>query len=280
MAVTDVRIVRRSGGYGVGTRSYETVFEVTCAASDSIPTILTASEGGVSIPTIGTAYGDDAYATCTKVGDARQLGDGFTQWEVPVTYERPSGDVLAEDPLDDKVRVSWGVRLVEEVVTWDKDGNPIDNSAGEPFDPPLMEEVAILTVRIVRNEATYGAADAFSYANAVNSSACTIAGLQVGARKARCLGIPGDNATRNGIDYWQKTYEFEFKMATWDRRPLDLGMYYLSAGEPLTFKDDEGAPMQVPQLLDGAGAAGATPVFLTFRTKAEKSFGALGLGSV
>lgn len=288
MAVTDVREYKQgeSGEIIPGDRNYTRVFHVTCAATDTIPAILTASSGGITIPVRGQTHPDDALAVCTHVGPCRALGDTRTQWEVPVRYarykmgENADDDVRQPDPLDDPVRKSWNVRLVEEVISHDRDGNPIDNSAGAPFDPPLMEEVAILTVRITRNESTYNPAEAFSYANSVNATGCTIAGLPVGARQARCLGIPADNASRNGIDYWQVTYEFEFKILLWDRSVLDTGLYYLDAGEPKTFKDAENAPMQTPQLLDGAGGLGTVPTYLTFHTKNEKNFGVLGLGSV
>ena len=55
MAVTNVRIVSKSGEYVPGDYLYTTVYEVTCASTDTIPTILTASQGGVTIPTRGAA---------------------------------------------------------------------------------------------------------------------------------------------------------------------------------------------------------------------------------
>ena len=178
------------------------------------------------------------------------------------------------------MQIDWGVRLVERVVEKDTAGNPIDNSAGAAFDPPVMEDEAILTLRIVQNESTFDAVDAFNYANTTNSAACTIAGLNVSARQAKCLGITGSRRVRSGTTYWAVNYEFEFKPATWARLVLDAGMFYLSAGEPTSFKDDEKAVMQTPQLLNGSGAEGTTAVYLTFYTLTEKNFGALGLGSV
>ena len=288
MAVTDVSEVknRESGGLAPGNITYTRFFRVTCAVTDTIPTILTASFGGVTIPVRGEVHPDDGNAYCTHVGECEAVGDTRTLWEVPVKYstydlgEHADDNPRQANPLNDPARHSWGVRFQEVVVAKDIDGNPIDNSANTPLDPPLMEDEAILTLRLRRNEATYSPAEALSYANSTNSSGCTISGLVLSTRQARCRGIPADDATRNGIDYFQVTYEFEFKLDTWQREVLDIGMYWLDGGDPRPFLDANKAPMQTPQLLDGAGGEGSVPVFLPFNTKKEKNFGALGLGSV
>jgi len=288
MAVTSVTHLKQleSGVYSVSDRTYTRVYQVVCAATDTVPTILTASAGGTTIPLIGAAHPNDAGAKAIRVGPPTAVGDSRTVWQLPVEYARPrfcgTEETPEEDPLDDPVRKTWGVRFIQQVAEKDKDDVAIVNAAGEPFDPPLEKDVAILTLRIERNEATFSESQAFDYANTVNSTGCTIAGLILDARQARCLGITADYAQRNAVNYWAVTYEFEFRPDRWDRKVLNVGYHYLDGGELTPFADTEEGKMQTPQRLTGAGAdgRGAAANYVTVYVYDERNFNTLNLGGV
>ncbi|HUU97755.1 MAG TPA: hypothetical protein VM487_18625 [Phycisphaerae bacterium] len=278
MAITNVTKISESGYIDAEGYHYTTRYRVTSnSATEATADILTASFGGVSVPSYGDAHAADASAFVTKVGPATLISDSdFKKWELSVVYDDGEQERPA-NPLNDPVSISWGHKFITEVVAMDVDGAPIDNSAGEPFDPPLEQEVAVLTLRVRRNESTFNPALAHAYTNTVNSDNATIAGLSISARQGKVANISGESDERNGVDYFAVTYELEFREGRWDRDVLDVGFHYLSAGEPVTFKDDEKATMQTPQLLNGSGAASGTPVYLTFQTYQQSVFANLNL---
>ena len=291
MAVTNVRIVSKSGEYVPGDCLYTTVYEVSCAAADSITTVLSASSGGVTIPTRGTTtHPDDAQAICTHVGPARQLiSKDFAKWEVPCKYARyhlgdSDEDIRQPDPLDDAVQVDFGVRLEGDwAVDEDALGATVVNSVGDEYDPPVFRPRAVFTIKIVRNEATFPTSDALTYSNTVNAASFTLAGLYLTARQCWCEGITGGRRERNGTTYWPVSYEFAIRADTWDVGVVDQGLYYLNAGVRTPIPDGVGSKTQTktPMRLDGSGGILASGIeFTTWRLLTEKNFGALGLGSV
>lgn len=279
MAIVEVRLVKEDGHLDANGAHYtETYYVRSDSATESVASILTASFGGVSIPAMRAAHPDDASAKVTKVGSARPLGGpATTKWNVTVQYDDITSDTPEDNPLNDPVRISWGHRTYTEVLEEDIHGNPIDNSAGDMFDPPLEQASHGLTLRVVRNEASFSASEAHDFADTINSNSCTICGLSIPGRVGKVIEISGEKAERNGQAYWTVTYMLEFNRRTWDRRPIDIGMYYLDAGERKQFVDKDKRPMQKPQRLNGSGGEGNGAVFLTFECNEQRNFNTLGL---
>jgi len=235
------------------------------------------------VPDIGDAHPGDATAKAYRVdpqGTASSLA-----WYVYVDYRRPTHKTKAEDPLDDPVQIEWGFRTVSAVLEKDRNGNGILNSAGEPFDPPLEDDVHILTLTVTRNEPTFSANTANNYVNTVNSGTVTLCGLQVTARQAKLSGCSAQSAERNGVNYCIVRYQLEFKVATWDRDVLDQGIReWIDAGDHSKglkqIKGPDGEYVMKPVKLNGNGrasAATADATYLTFECNTLKDFSTLNL---
>ena len=65
-----------------------------------------------------------------------------------------------QNPLLQPIDVKWSNRSQEIVADIDINGNPVVNTAGDPFDPPLMEDDPRPVLTIVRNEAIFNQARA------------------------------------------------------------------------------------------------------------------------
>ena len=66
--------------------------------------------------------------------------------------------------------IRFGFRDYTRVAECDNAGNPIRNSAGDPFDPPIEEDYSFLTLSIQQNVGTFAPLTAREYKNSVNSA--------------------------------------------------------------------------------------------------------------
>ena len=281
MAVLSVEPVPENSGGKLSTtsREYTRCFLVHVSSRyDEASVALNA--GG--LPDRDEPHPDDADALCNQLRPAAHDAEGLW-WMIYADYATPTQSTPRADPLDDPVRVSWGSWSYTEALTKDRNGAAVDNSAGEPFDPPAEIERRAPLVTIVRNEATYDPATADDYRDSVNSDVTTIAGLAVTARQAMCLEYSAETAVRNGTGYFVVTYQIAFKAATWDRVILNTGMKTLNKVRVFEF-DTAGAlteiESQVPMLLAANGtqlAWNGTPTYETFQVNAQKAFAALDL---
>ncbi len=249
-----------------------------------------------SIPDYGEAYPHDAAALARKISVADT--ENRELWEVTVLYERPTPGTGAVTPLSDDVRIRWGSIPYMRVLERDIYGNAILNSANDPFDPPLEQELRGKTVTIVRNESDYDPGVAAGFEEYVNHAQVQIAGFTVYAGQARCVEYSGESDKRAGVDYWSVTYVIHFVpyaglgnsagTDSWAREVLDQGFYYYNSDGKKTRIVIRGSPVVTPKLLDGNGGIlpgelGSTgvvgsAVFLSFDTYPPADFDALDLG--
>lgn len=291
MGVTDVELLAKGGAESdVETALRSThVYLVTCSKVSDGPEAAHDAEG---IPDNGDAH-ETAENLFVRNKRVEYYGDRL-HFHVYVFFATPTHRKLEDDPLDDRVQISWGTWTRVEALWFDKDGTILVNKAEDPFDPPLEHDVYESTVRIIRNEATFTPATAQSYKGSVNSDSTTIAGLAVTARQAKLTEWAADSSERNGIEYWRIAYEIMFHgnftagagtLIGWDRSAVNQGLHIKSVSIPKArcqVKDQAGnlADAMTPQLLDAAGAQlaiGGTPVLLAWRATAEKTFASLGL---
>lgn len=161
------------------------------------------------------------------------------------------------------------------VVEWDKDAlNPIRNSAGVPFDPPLTIEEPAVTFVITRNQAVFNLQDIPDYKGAINSA--TFLGLA--AKTVRLMDLTADRQHENGIFYWSVTYSFEINADGWNPvKVLDQGYEENFVGDLVKITDKYGNPISRPALLDGSGLVLSDPqtdppVLLSFNIYREVDF--------
>jgi hypothetical protein len=276
-----------SGGFSIQESGrYTRIFE---AESDF------AGDGpGTAIAATGLAIGDryitinaqDQNAFVTSMNAQNGGREDPLLWTVTVEYGWYSVNEVGGgpeiNPLLMPIDVSWEFKDYEHVVMMDIDGKPVLNSAGDPYDPPLIINVPNQIMTVVRNEATYSVPLAYLYRNSINSG--SFAGQS--AFFAKCFGITPKNVFNPNIGwYYQVTYQFEFMNP---RNSADgKGFKKTELDRGLRIKDPKDAtklihvvlnsvPITQPVLLDGTGKQlpiGGTAVFNDFRVFPELDFG-------
>lgn len=288
----------RGGHEDQKTSTYTRVFNVlmTAKTTSDVPLIL----AHASIPNIYDAMPGDPKSHCLSVDPKVDPSSDGLHWIVTCEYGREDlgGKVPAavDDPTDLPPKIGYGFVTYNEVARGaysvstpvDTEGNPslvIENSAGMPFDPPVMEEKSNLLITIQRNEEDGLLFDhnlVLDYKDTINNAYEVIAGIIIPTYAGKMRDIRIDKAwMANGDIYWDVTYQIEVIRRNWERRVLDAGFYTKdSAGNHTEIQDENGKPLTQPVKLDGAGgklAEGVTAVYLTFITKWYRNFGLLNL---
>jgi len=261
---------------------------------DGPETVLAADD----LPALYTAYSDGNDSNANTVitnREPRRDTNAPLLWHVSITYtvlvdesgEGGAGDIESVLP---QIRM-WFVNYTTPTQK-DKNGDPIDNSAGELFDPAVQMDDCHLAIEIVRNELTPPFQKAQQFQNCLNKDA--VWGVQPGLLKM--MNIGGTRKIQRNVIYWEVKYEVHYKKDGWEAELLDQGFLRNAGanGEPISQAEDKqgtvwmldkrGLPCAKPQLLDGAGnkleGAAAVPVFLAFDLYPSEAFAPLQLPNI
>lgn len=236
---------------------------------------------GTPFPTDSVAYCQKADCKCTDVS-------GVT-FQVDFTFETLSAkkEKEQENPLDQFPEISWSTEVVNRPMEKDIDGDAIQNSAKDKFDPGIEQEIYYPKLSIVRNEATFVPASLLLYQGRLNNATW----LGFAAGRVKCIGIDGrlervkvEDAT---FYYYQVSYVFLFATEEpyFKRRLLDCGTRYLDSSSGSGGRQQlnilvKGQPVSEPKLLDGNGnvlPVNGQPHFIDFDVCEQVNFGALNL---
>jgi hypothetical protein len=207
-----------------------------------------------SVPQIGTLYSNDPSSWCVSVEVS--LSDGKNGYEVTCSYS--SEFEVSDNPLNEPARISWTGENFQQVAVVDIDDNPILNSAGDPYDPPLMKDFS-RPVATIRKNISSAPAWILTSHDAINSDEFVIDGLtcEIGKAKLKRADI-SEWQYRNGIGYRELNLVIHFSKDGWTRKVLDAGFrrkYNDTERELITLTAEDGAqqypPGPVP--LDGSG---------------------------
>ncbi|MBI1347248.1 hypothetical protein GC163_13285 [bacterium] len=192
------------------------------------------------------------------------------------------------DPYSRATVLSYATRETEEVIEKDIDGDPVVNSAGDPFQPGIVRRQGHGVITAVKN--MENPLNAAGYLFKRNDS--TLFGYSAG--ELLCVGISQQQQTETQkiddeeqeITYWQVTLEFEIDASQHELEIIDAGFREWKEvdSEDVLVKilDDFGEPVTEPRFLNSDGTAKAPgpdtdPDYLTFDVYPETSFGGLGL---
>lgn len=182
---------------------------------------------------IGAAHPILSGHTCAKVGISRS-DDAPSVWDIVCDYktaETQEEDQQDEDPLDRDPEIEWSFAQFDEAVEKDRDGLPLLNILGRPFEG-VTRDAARAVVTITRFEENFSAATALQYANVVNMD--DFIGAEPGQalmkpiRARRIIETRTDEAGEPVKRYyWQITYEIHFKLdeAGWKADLLEADVY-------------------------------------------------------
>jgi len=188
-----------------------------------------------------------------------------------------------ENPLNEPAELKVSGQLFSEVMVVDANGDPVLNSAGDPFiDPPIEKDRARGLITFTKNTAT-PPAWVFSLQNSLNLAGFTIWGgaISVGASKAKFREpeITGPHE-RNGTTYYTVSGTIEVDDNGWDANVLDAGWRQKSGSDRVAIVNADGSEPQQPVPLDGSGGVLANPsaasaVILTFERYLPTSWSSL-----
>ncbi len=187
-------------------------------------------------------------------------GDGHSD---PFGGTAGNGTTAHPNPLLRRARFSSQSRDFQRPCDVDLLGHSVRNSAGEPFDPPIVFDCAALTFRVVKNYA-FMPADWFQYLNPKAVNAEKFCGFDKETVRINSISA-GDVQNENEINYVEVTFEFWYDPLGWTAKPLDQGYLNLIGGRVCRILEPGGAPISRPALLNGFAVRvplGGTPVFL------------------
>lgn len=233
-----------------------------------------------SLPVIGEVHPHDSGAWCTTLNvDPTEPWKGWT-----VTAEYSTERELSETPTDDPAEINWGSEQFQRPAVTNYAGQAILNSAGDPFDPPIMIDDSRPYVTISKNLASVPVW-IMTYQDAVNSAEFEVDGITVAAGLAKMQNISVSRPqTRNSTGYRTVTFTIHLQKQGWLSKQLDAGFRQIGyAGQLENIRndgDDELPAAPVP--LNGSGVAIANPdpsnaVYRTDTVYETKDFSALPL---
>lgn len=223
-----------------------------------------------------TSYVRDVTCNCISA-------DGLN-WMLAADYGPYDPVQHVDNPLNAPPEVSWDGVTWEELCDQDVHGNPILNTAGDPFDPPITREDSRPVLRITRNEPIFSAGNAHTWRNRLNSD--TFMGCVAGIAKLRPIKAARQYHPTAGY-FWVVNYEFEFNPQGWKKTILNQGLRQRTSSgtaPSITYGRAAiriaGEPATAPVPLDSTGlpvAPGGAVDFLTFDIYEAVPFAPLNL---
>ena len=233
----------------------------------------TATDGTNAIPTLGSTLSNlvCASVTPTKVDDS-----GVYHVEV----------VWRNDLITSQTQVRFGSMKYLESVYYDYQNKPIQNSAGDFFNPPLKKDYYLPTMDISFVLTTTPSVSTITGAvGSVNNDtpSITIAGLAqtFAVRTLKLESAPVELSWSNNAPLWRINFKFLYNPNTFDAKVVDAGYTQLNptSGQPnIPIFDGHGHPVTQPYPLNGSGAplaSGGTVQYDTFQIESQTAFSPL-----
>lgn len=143
-------------------------------------------------------------------------GPGLAMREVTVYYSIIVGEFVtgASNPLTQPPMIEWTNAGEMQSRTRDLLGNPIANSAGILFDPPLSEFTNWFHLEIRRWEPRFDFVKSRKFFNCVNSREMSSGGISFPAHTIRCLSIMPAEPFAANDQYVNMSYKFDVRLPT------------------------------------------------------------------
>lgn len=225
---------------------------LTDDALDGLPVVLSAS----GLPSVFDLYTDPngnlvVGCICTDL-QASQDENPYV-WEVVATFSTLAADPSKQEELPTRrpPEIRWSTTQYQRVIQQDGIGFPIQNSAREPFDPPVEVDDSRPTLHISRYQSSFDPNVMSDYKNAVNSD--TFFGFAPGT--VMCKGISAASHYENGVFCWKVDYEFHMRPDGWQLKLLDQGYrtFNRDTNKWETIIASDGTLLSSPTLLNGYG---------------------------
>ena len=181
------------------------VFQVPVSDVNDTPIMAETANG---IPQLGEAYpGDDSRRVVSVI--AKPSSETRLVYVVTCEYSTTATENNTgsnDNPLAEPAEIIWDFEESNEPRYVDGNGYAILNSAGMTFDPPPTFIISDPVLIVSQNLATFSAALAIQYKDAVNSDY-----FFGPPGQAKCKGRSGSKQFRNNVTYWRVTTRIVFR---------------------------------------------------------------------
>lgn len=224
-------------------------------------------------------------------GTPDPTGADASLWDVSITYG-PINPAQVASPLDMTPVVRVAGTRIRKLAINDKDGDPILNTVGDPYDPPVEKDATSLTIYVRRNEEvgniTTAILNVLGRSDKVNENDW----LTFPARSLKLAPLTIPERQYDAIKrkyYYPMEYQFEYKEELWDEQLLNAGFRFLDTSvDPPKLRQVmvDSAPATVPVLLTKGGGKLDPPVdkdnivINTHKIYEELDYSTLGLDDV
>lgn len=280
MTITTGGVADQSGQNTRGVRSYSYTYlsNVTTRAEATVWQVGTQFSSDTGI-VIGSVHTEDSNAYCTSIHPVMRTL--FADWATEVTFTTERE--MNVNPIFEPAVIEWGGENFDETLVYDRNGDAVLNSAGDPFENAMRERTrrVVTVMKNITNIPSW----VITAEDAVNSSAFLLDGFSVGARLAK-LSAPqiGRWQYRNGAAYREMTMTIKLNKDGWNFQPLDAGFRFRNGlGDLVRITSlGDGTDITQPVCLDGAGVVlsdptPATAVYGDFEQYPEYDFNLLPL---
>lgn len=171
----------------------------------------TNATSGVPFPSKGDVWGLDTRYRLHSLSAPEFKGPRYAV--VTGTYKTGpyGGAEEEEDPFARPTQYRWRPVTQSAQADLDADGNPILNSAGDPFSNPVQGFFNTYIVEATRNEPAFNSPMAVQTQNTVNADSFQLAGNTIQPGEALCTGIFPGSAYTLSQEYVEVTYQFEIR---------------------------------------------------------------------
>lgn len=249
-------------------------------------------QGGLRVPRLGDPHPVDLAARCTAV-EAESVNDDPRDYLIVCEYKTFSGRGSNQDgeqaielPLQRPPAVDIGTWTLRRPFTKDLQNRAVVSSAGEPFDPPLEQEVRATVLIYEHNVQSNPLTRIGAFRSTVNA-----APFLIGAKfHAFVRDMTARHVFEAGQSYWRERIEIAFlpflqldgngNEIGWQPYILDQGVDELNDdGDRVRITDADGNQVVTPVLLDGGGRArpGGPAVYLAYDEFRTSDFSNLGI---
>lgn len=237
------------------------------------------------LPALWTTYswnGDTDAASYLRSMEIVPEGQSTTVWRAMATWspledgETSDGSgVQEEQPLSRPLVWTPFQETYTELIEEDKDGNPLLNPAGQPYDPVPEREESRAGVSAVKNYASLSAAftAARRMSNAINTDVWNgQAARTVLCRTPKVLAPKTDLSQGSAVTYYPVQFDFVFREdgKIWTTKLLQQGTSYLTSSNDLSTRTR--ADDVVLLNADGTKNTTTSGVYAEFFTYQERDF--------
>ena len=209
------------------------------------------------------------------------------EWIVSLTYTTRQTDINGSD-VDFKTDVQFGKWTYQRVVTKDKEtGADVVNSAGEPFDSPVIEEIACPVVSVTRRR-TAPNMEIIQQIGSINSGEFVLVGITIPKYCAQLSDYRIERGQdQDGNAFYTQTFEFKLnfnkssdtgELIGFKAEVANTGFRVKKGADQFANITYQGEPITSPAFLNNDGTSGTnTPNYIQFVINDLNNFASFNL---